>query len=190
MNSDNFPRINTKNLALKQITEEDSKSILKYLSDHEVMKYYGMKPFITEEEALEEIGWYRSIFESKTGIRWGISLVGEEEIIGSCGLHNWDKRHNRAEVGFELSKEYWNKGIMKEALKAVITFAYNNYDLNRIQALVEPENHASLKVLKSTGFNEEGLLAEYEYTNGKYDDLIMLSILKKDIKQWRMRGKI
>ncbi|MFT4413271.1 GNAT family N-acetyltransferase [Fredinandcohnia humi] len=178
--SELFPILNTERLVLRQITQEDSSDIFTYLSDPEVMKYYGLAPFESEDEALEEIEWYGSIFESNVGIRWGITLKGTDIIIGSCGFLNWEKRHNRAEVGYELAKEHWNKGIMREALEAVIHYGFTTYEINRIQALVEQENIASLRLLKKVGFNEEGILKEYERTSGKYDDLVMLSYLRRD----------
>lgn len=180
--SENFPYIKTERLVLRRITKEDVNSIFEYLSDEEVMKFYGMSPLKSEEEALEEIDWYNNIYESKTGIRWGITLQDENKVIGSCGFHNWDRRHNRAEIGFELTKLFWNQGMMGEALRAITQYGFLNLQLNRIQALVEPDNFASLGLLKKLGFNQEGLLAQYEFTCGKYDDLIMLSKLKKDFQ--------
>ncbi|MDQ0154466.1 GNAT family N-acetyltransferase [Robertmurraya andreesenii] len=175
-----FPVLETERLILREIIETDRLDILEYLSDEEVMKFYGMSPFRDEEEALEEINWYRKIFDFGVGIRWGITLKEINKVIGSCGFHNWDKRHHRAEIGFELSKHYWNKGIMGEALRAIIPFGFVELNINRIQALVEPENFASLGLLKKLKFNEEGLLAQYEFTCDKYDDLLMLARLKKD----------
>lgn len=179
----NFPTLETGRLVLREVNEQDKNDIFQYLSDEDVMKYYGLSPFTSVSEVVEEISWYKSIYDSEIGIRWGITERDCNKVIGSCGFHNWDKRHNRAEVGFELNKEYWNKGMMTEALRAVIQYGFSNLHINRIQALVEPENTSSLQVLKKVGFKEEGLLAQYEFTRGKYDDLIMLAILKKDFTQ-------
>lgn len=176
----NFPILKTNRLTLREITVEDCRAIYEYLSDEEVMKFYGMSPLKSEKEALEEIDWYNNIYESKTGFRWGITLQNENKVIGSCGFHNWDKRHHRAEIGFELTRQHWNQGIMAEALRAITQFGFLDLHINRIQAVVEPENFASLGLLKKLGFNQEGLLAQYEFTSGKYDDLIMLAKLKRD----------
>lgn len=103
---DLFPILETERLTLRQITQEDASNLLTYLSDEDVMKYYGLEPFKSIDDALDEISWYKSIFEKGTGIRWGISLKGQEEIIGSCGFLNRSSQHYRAELGFELSKEH------------------------------------------------------------------------------------
>lgn len=177
---DTFPIIETKRLLLRKVTSEDAMSIYKYLSNKEVMKYVGLEPYKSVEDTLDEIAWYQSILEKKTGIRWGITLKGKGEVIGSCGFLNTSSQHYRSEIGFELSNEYWGQGIASEAIQAVIQYGFENFELNRIEALIEPANIPSQKLVKRCGFIREGLLREYEFTCGKFDDLYMYSLLKKD----------
>jgi ribosomal-protein-alanine N-acetyltransferase len=151
--SNYFPIIKTKRLILREIVAEDAGNILKYLSDKEVMKHYGLEPFTTVEDASNEIAWYKSILNEKSGIRWGITLKEQDDIIGSCGFLNRVHNHCRAEIGYELSKDYWGNGIA---------------------------NAASQKLIKKNGFIKEGLLRSYEFTCGKFDDLYMYSLLKQD----------
>ena len=73
-----FPILETERLILRQVTKDDANSLLKYLSDKEVMKYFGLEPFKTIDDALDEISWYKSIFEKRTGIRWGITLKNQQ----------------------------------------------------------------------------------------------------------------
>jgi RimJ/RimL family protein N-acetyltransferase len=70
----------------------------------------------------------------------------------------------RADVGFELSKEYWGKGLASEALEAVINYGFEQLNLQRIQALIEPPNDSSQKLVERKGFIKEGLLRNYEFT--------------------------
>ncbi|KAB2332109.1 GNAT family N-acetyltransferase [Cytobacillus depressus] len=175
-----FPVLETKRLFLREVVPSDAASILTYLSDQEVMEYFGMEPFQSEQDALEEIQWYNEIFSNKTGIRWGITIKGNDAVIGSCGFHDLSKKHVRGEIGAELSKDYWRKGIMTEALSAIIPYGFNHFNLMRIQALIEPPNTASIRLFERIGFSREGLLRKYEYTCGKFDDLYMYSLLKTD----------
>lgn len=175
-----FPSIETERLVLRKVTKDDADSLLTYLSDEEVTRHMGLAPFVSAEDALDEIGWYQSIFDNGTGMRWGITMEGQDRIIGSCGFLNRTQKHNRAEIGFELSREYWGKGIAAEALRAVIEYGFSELDLNRIEALIEPANSPSQKLVEKNGFVKEGLLREYEYTQGKYDDLYMYSLLKRE----------
>ena len=175
-----FPVLETQRLILRKITNDDASNILTYLSDEEVMQYYGLAPFSSIEDALDEISWYHSIEENKTGIRWGITLKESGVIIGSCGFHNTAVQHYRSEIGFELSRDYWKKGIATEAVGAIIDYAFGQMNFQRIEALIEPPNLSSQKVVEKLGFIREGLLRNYEFTNGKFDDLYMYSLLKQD----------
>ncbi|MBD7984113.1 GNAT family N-acetyltransferase [Sporosarcina sp. Sa2YVA2] len=175
-----FPILETDRLLLREVKMEDAKSVFYYLSDKEVMKYYGMAPMENVCEAEEEIAWYRRIFDEGTGIRWGITLKDTSEVIGSCGFLQYTAQHARTEVGLELSKEYWKSGIMTEALTAVIQYGFSHMELMRIQALIDPENIASQKLFEKLGFLQEGLLRKYERTNGKFEDVHMYSLLKDE----------
>ncbi|MFS0638907.1 GNAT family protein [Mesobacillus foraminis] len=183
LDTEPFPRLETKRLVLREVTTEDSNSLLKYLSDEEVMKYYGLNPFESINDALDEISWYQSIQKNKTGIRWGITLKDQGAVIGSCGFHNSVLQHFRTEIGFELSKDHWGKGIAFEAVQAIISYGFEHLELQRIEALIEPPNSSSQRLVEKLGFIREGLLRNYEFTCGKFDDLYMYSLLKQDFDE-------
>ncbi|SEJ69993.1 ribosomal-protein-alanine N-acetyltransferase [Bhargavaea ginsengi] len=176
-----FPELTTERLLLRAATPADADDMLRYLSDPEVMKHTGMELFQTAEDVLDEIRWYRSLVEEGSGIRWGIALKESGKMIGSCGFHNREPKHFRAEIGYELSPEHWGKGIASEALQAVVRYGFSHLQLERIEALIEPENEPSLRLVEKNGFQREGLLRHYEYGRGRFDDLYMYSILKEDI---------
>lgn len=180
-----FPLIETERLILREVTNEDAENMLTYLSDIEVVRHMGLDPFQSIEDALDEIGWYQSIYENNIGIRWGITLKDSGKVIGSCGFLNRMAKHYRAEVGFELSRDFWGKGIASEALEGVISYGFKHLQLERIEALIDPANMASQKLVKKHGFLKEGLLRHYEYTCGKFDDLYMYSLLKGDLPKGR-----
>lgn len=188
MRTNNFPLIETDRLILREVSKDDADDLLIYLSDKEVMKYMGLEPFNSVEDALDEIAWYKSIFEKGTGMRWGISLKGQDKVIGSCGFLNRATQHYRAEIGYELSKEHWGKGIASEAIESVISYGFKELNLHRIEALIEPLNLPSQKVLERKGFIREGLLRGYEFTCGKFDDVYMYSLLNQDFKRKEDKG--
>ncbi|UOE93236.1 GNAT family protein [Alkalihalobacillus sp. LMS39] len=180
MESKDFPSLETERLHLRKITKEDARSMFTYLSDADVMKHYGLAPFQSLEEVYDEIDWYDSLWKEKKGIRWGIALKNEGEIIGSCGFHNKVDRHFRTEIGFELKKEKWKTGIATEALNPILLYAFTEWQLQRVEALIEPENIASQRLVEKLGFQKEGLLRSYEYVSGQFDDLFMYSILRHE----------
>lgn len=175
-----FPEIETERLILKEIRPENDKELFTFFSDSEVMRYYNLEPLKKIEQAEKIINMCAKGYENKQVIRWGIYLKKDKKIIGTCGYHNWAKGYFRAEIGYELSKDYWQKGIMSEAVKAIMLFGFNTMGLNRIEALIETPNTASEKLLRKLGFQKEGLLREHAYYKNEFVDLIMFSLLKKD----------
>lgn len=172
--------LKTERLTLRQVTQEDAASLFSYLSKPEVVRHMGLEPFTSVDDALDEIAWYDAIFANETGMRWGITLTGQDEVVGSCGFLNVSAKHHRAEIGFELSPDYWGRGIASEALEVVVRHGFTQLGFHRIEALVEPANTSSQRLLEQIGFTYEGLLRGYEFTQGKYDDLYMYSLLETD----------
>ena len=183
MNSERqFPVIETAHLKLRKPLQKDANALLEITRDEIVMKYYGMPSFRSKAEALNEINWFNKIFVQKEGARWVITEQAVGKYIGDIGFHNYKATHARAEIGFKLAKAYWHQGIMAEALGGVLEYGFSVMQLNRIEAVVDPENTACLTLLKKAGFVEEGILREYEHEVKGYVDLMMLSLLKRDYK--------
>lgn len=178
-----FPMLETERLVLREVKTTDVDDMLVYLSQPDVVRHMGLEPFQSEEDVLDEIRWYQSIHEDGTGMRWVLTLKQSGKVIGSCGFLNRNPDHKRAEIGFEMSKDYWGKGLASEALKTVVAFGYQYLHLERIEALIEPENIASQKVVERQGFMREGLLRHYEYTCGKFDDLYIYSLLRREFEE-------
>jgi ribosomal-protein-alanine N-acetyltransferase len=91
-------------------------------------------------------------------------------VIGTICLWNIQKEHYRAEIGYMLHPDHWRKGIMKEAINAVVDYGFAILGLHSIEALLNPENIGSSSVLESSGFVKEGHIKENFYFNGKFSD--------------------
>jgi ribosomal-protein-alanine N-acetyltransferase len=173
-----FPEIETERLKLRLITKNDTENIFSILLSEKVTKYYGMYPMKDVSEAESLIEKFEKSFETSVAIRWGIELKECNKIIGTCGYHNYNKRHFRAEIGYELNSEFWGKGYAKEAVLAIINYGFNEMNLKRIEAVVYPENISSENMLKNMNFLYEGLLRKYAYFRDKHQDLNMFSLIK------------
>ncbi|AHV96971.1 GNAT family N-acetyltransferase [Paenibacillus sabinae] len=177
-----FPILETERFVLRQLNQDDSREIFQYFSLDEVTKFYDLESFTNIEQAEELIDRWNQKFERNQGIRWGITLRSESRVIGTCGFHGWMKNHYKAEIGYELTPEYWRQGYMSEVIQKAIEFGFNNLGLNRIQAFVEPENVGSRRVLEKIGFSEEGTLKEHFYWRNRFVDTVIYALLKKDYK--------
>ncbi|MDL2306015.1 GNAT family N-acetyltransferase, partial [Bacteroides sp. OttesenSCG-928-D19] len=123
--------------------------------------------------------WFQARYQEELGLRWGIALKGQSNIIGTVGFNNYTKNH-RANLGYDLQRDYWNHGYITEVLNTVINFGFNNLLINRIEAEVMAGNIASERVLLKIGFKKEGVLREWMYWNQKHFDMTMFSLLKND----------
>lgn len=174
---DKFPIIKTERLVLRQIVPSDVHTIFKIYSNPDVIKYFGKDLFKSVEEAENNINNLTVAFNTKEGIRWGISMKGHTQLIGTIGYWKLIKKHFRAEVGYDLLPEYWRTGIMHEAFKALIEFAFTEMNLHSIEANVDPRNTASAMLLEKLNFKKEGYFKENFFYDGKFLDSAIYSLL-------------
>lgn len=174
--------LESERLLLRPIKESDADDIFEIFSDIEVMKYYDLLPFLTINDAINQVDIFRKCLSEKTMIRWGIELKANGKLIGTCGFFAFSEENRKAEMGYELNREYWNKGIMSESLKMIMDFIFRETDINRIETYVEPMNTASLNLLESLGFTKEGSLRQYELCRGQLIDITIWGLLKSDLE--------
>ena len=103
-------------------------------------------------------------------------------MIGTCGFHAISDYNKRVEVGYDLNRVYWGQKIMTEALSLIFSFAFEESDVNRIEAFVEPPNTGSRKLLEKLGFTMEGTLRQHEMCRGELIDIQILGLLREDWK--------
>jgi ribosomal-protein-alanine N-acetyltransferase len=181
MNRDiKFPEIETPKLRLRNLTLKDTDFIYKHFSNKKVCEYLlDEETFTSLDEAIELVNSYSNP-EEKNFNRWGIVRKEDNNLIGTCGFHCWDKTNNIAEIGYDLWHEYWGQGYMAEALEAAIHSGFQNMKLNRIQAYVALENDRSSALLKKLGFTNEGIIRDKHLFHGSYYDHYCFSILKRE----------
>lgn len=172
-----FPTLETKRLVLREISKVDAEAIFSTFSNDDVIRYYGQEKINGIEEAEKIIDIFEANYSAKRGIRWGIEKKGTQELIGTIGFHAWFHKHKRAEIGYEIHPKHWRKGYTHEAILKIISYGFEEMDLARIGAIVFTENEASNKLLTKIGFQNEGLLKNYMYQNGKPYDTYIYSYL-------------
>lgn len=178
-----FPQLETKNLILRETKLADAPAVFQIFADDEVTKYHDLDTATSLKQAHFLIERRAERFKNNQGIRWGIARKQDNIIIGSCGYSI--RNRFQAEIGYELARAYWRKGIMTEALRAIINWGFHQLDFNRIEAMVMVENIASINLLGNLGFVEEGLLREYGFWKGQFHDLKVFSLLRKDYMNTR-----
>jgi ribosomal-protein-alanine N-acetyltransferase len=173
-----FPEITTGRLLLRKITYADAPAILQLRSDEQVMQYIDKERAVTLADAEAFINRVTQSLNINDGITWGIAFkTNPENLLGSIGYWRLIKEHDRAEVGYMLNPANWKKGIMKEAMVAIIAYAKNDLKLHSIEAHINPENAASAAILTSTGYVKEAHFKENFFYNGVFRDTAIYSRL-------------
>jgi len=177
-----FPILQTERLSLREFQSADTQAVFDSFSQAIVTKYVNRGPMQSIQEAAELVEVRTSLFKHGIGIRWAITKIEDPAIfIGSCGCYKLDKSNRSIEIGYDLHPDYWRQGIMTEAVKAMINFAYSEaffFYLNRIEALTYVDHSASIGLLKKLGFKEEGIRREAGFWENQYHDLKSFSLLR------------
>lgn len=174
-----LPTLETERLILRKMVLNDAEAVFAYASNSEVSRYTLWETHRSIEDSRAFLEFATQKYENGGEPDWGIVYRGNGCLVGACGLVNWEAEHARAEVGFVLSREYWGRGLMSEAVRAILRFGFERMNLNRIEARCIAENAASARVMEKAGMFYEGTLRQREYIKGTYRDIKLYAILKK-----------
>ena len=181
MDLSSIPRkLDTNDLHLRPSTLSDVKGMFAMLSDPESMKYWSSTPVTKIDDALEVLRQDLESDAKGNSMCWAVTLKGQDKMIGKCILFQFNQPNHRAEIGFILNRDYWRQGFMRQALEAVIDFAFTTLKLHRIEADADPENAGSLGVLEKLGFQREGLFRDRWLLDNEWVDSVMLGLVNPD----------
>jgi [ribosomal protein S5]-alanine N-acetyltransferase len=175
-----FPNLETNRLNLRRLKSEDVNEILVLRSNPEIMKFIPRPLMKTKEEAFEFISVMDANVNNNILLNWAITTKEEDKLIGMIGFYRMKPENYRTEVGYILSADFHGQGIITEALERVIKFGFEEMKLNSIEAVIDPENYSSEKVLLKNNFVKEGHFKEHTFFEGKFLDSVFYSLLKKN----------
>lgn len=180
VNFEPFNELTTARLLLRKIVPEDAPAIYELRTNEKVMQFIDKEPMKSSEESKVLVEKIIKDLEDNNGITWCICLPGnKQQLIGTIGFWRLEKHNYRAEIGYMLHPQYWNKGFMQEAVKAVIEYGFKQMKLHSIMANINPGNIASAALLKKTNFVREAYFKEDYYFRGKFLDSAIYSLLNK-----------
>jgi len=175
-----FPLLTTSRLLLRNIVPEDAEALFAIRSDEESMKYSGQDLYKSLAETISVIKMMEERYVHKRSLRWCIKLKGDDKLIGTCTLFHFDEGYHRAETGYELNRAFWGKGIMTEAMSAILTFGFSELGLHRIEAVIDIENERSKNLLIRLGFSYEGNLRQRYFFEDQFLDEYYFGLLKDE----------
>ncbi len=171
-----FEYIETERLRLRKLTDELYELILTTQPDETIMDLLCIEAKDVEKEKQKAVRGFGMF--NKALLLFQLIEKDTNKVIGWCGYHTWFTQHHRAELGYMLyTDEVKQKGYMKEALKPIIDYGFTQMKLNRIEALIAPENVASLKLIHRFNFKQEGTLKNHYLKDGVYEDSVIFGLL-------------
>jgi ribosomal-protein-alanine N-acetyltransferase len=175
-----FPVLETERLILRNPMPEDEADVFALYSNPEVTRFCDVMTLANQPQVRAMIQGLQAEYERDAGVRWAITEKGSPRLIGLCGV-GWYRHNFSALLGYDLNQNYWNRGIMTEAVRAVVAYTFQQAGMNRVTATTVVENVASMQVLRHVGFQEEGILRDWGFWKGEFKDLRCFSLLRKDI---------
>lgn len=112
--------------------------------------------------------------------KWAVALREGDQLVGTCGFNEWSPAHRWAELGFDLARPLWGRGLARQAVAAVLQWTFGQDQIDRVQAFVRVDNSRSERLLKRAGFAREGRLRNYRVCRGQARDFYVYALLRAD----------
>lgn len=173
-----LPELETERLLLRPIRWADAQDLFRYASDPEVARHVLWHAHESIHDSREQIRFMRRQYRRGEPACFAIVEKSTGTMIGTIGYMWASASSKSAECGYSLSREYWNRGLMTEALNEIIRFSFSVLCLNRLEAQHELSNPASGRVMQKCGMTREGILRKRVINKGVPADTAVYSILR------------
>ncbi|HEX7030200.1 MAG TPA: GNAT family N-acetyltransferase [Gammaproteobacteria bacterium] len=168
----------TPRFTLRAVAESDLDALLRNFSDRALMRYYDGTPLDDLAAVRELLETWRRRERKGTGLRWAIARKDNDELIGTFGLHDIDRRARCAQIGCEVARAYWGRKVMNEIAPVIGRHVFEELDLRRLDACIAPRNRASIALIESLGFRRRRLLRQRMILNGRRSDVFLYSMTR------------
>jgi ribosomal-protein-alanine N-acetyltransferase len=176
------PTLHTARMRLRPFTSADADALYALHSNAYVLRYWDAPPWTERARAERFIATCRQIAEEGSGARLAMDRSSDGAFLGWCALTRYNPDYRSASLGYCLTEAAWGCGYATEAARDLLRWAFDNLDLNRVQAEADTRNAASARVLEKLGFVREGTLREDCVVNGEVSDSWVYGLIKRE---WR-----
>jgi RimJ/RimL family protein N-acetyltransferase len=172
-----------KHVILRAIEREDLPLLVKFNNDLAVELASGGDPPLPQS-----LAQLQAEYEQKANNggrdsldRGSISFAIEADgkFIGQCGLFRYNSSSRVCELGITIGdKDYWGRGYGREAVSLLVDYGFRYHNLRRMMLHVHASNERAIKAYLACGFVEEGRLREHVWSTGRYEDMVLMGILR------------
>ncbi len=173
--------IETERLILRRIRRADAEDMYEYTSDPEVSKHLSWD---SHTDIQQTIGYIESLlaqYDTEHSYNWAIEIKEYKKFIGIVRLFDISMPNKRGELSYIMNPAFQGRGLITEAIQAIVDLCFHRLGLNRLQARCTQENVASEKVMKKLGMTYEGTLYEYWINKGVPENAKLYAIINKNI---------
>lgn len=175
-----LPVLETRRLILRPLTMRDAQDVYAYSCDREVARHVLWDAHRSVADSRAYLRYILRQYRDGAPSTYGIVLKETGRVVGTIGFMWYHPENQSCEVGYSLAKWLWNQGLMSEALEALIGMAFRELPLNRIEAQHDVANPPSGRVMEKCGMRYEGTLRGRIFNKGRYVDVAVYGILRRD----------
>jgi [ribosomal protein S5]-alanine N-acetyltransferase len=177
-----FTQLNTPRLLLRQFLPDDVADVFSFRSNAQAMQHIKRPMAKNISDTVNHLEIIDSFYQKNEAINWAICPAeNPKKVMGLMGIFKIDASNALAEIGYMLHPNFWRKGFLNEALPATILFAFEQLQLNRLEAVVLTDNEASVKLLQKHGFTLEATNRQNIFWEGRFWDSYVFALLRADI---------
>lgn len=174
------PTLRTARLRLRPFTDDDAEALWALHTDAHVLRYWDSPPWRDAARADGFLAACRQMALEGTGARLAVERLSDGVFLGWCAVTRWNPTFRSAALGYCFAEAAWGHGYATEAARAVLSWAFETLDLNRVQAEADTRNAASARVLQKLGFALEGTLREDCVVEGEVSDSWVFGLLRRE----------
>jgi RimJ/RimL family protein N-acetyltransferase len=174
------PSLHTARLRLRAFEDADANDLFALHSSAYVLRYWDAPPWSERGRAEKFLTACRQMAHEGTGVRLAVDRASDGAFIGWCTLSRWNPDYRSASLGYCFDDAAWGHGYATEAARALLRWAFDTSDLNRVQAEADTRNVASARVLEKLGFVREGTLREDCVVNGEVSDSWVYGLIRRE----------
>ena len=178
LDNSTFTALKTKRLVLRKLSMDDTDAVFALRSDPVAMRYVPRPLAKNHDEAAAHIKLILDEIQANNSLQWAITLADDPTMVGIIGFWRMKKEHYRAELGYMALPMHWGKGFMSEAIGAVVGHAFDTLGFHSLEAIVDPQNPASMRVLEKNGFLREAWFKEDFLWNGEFLDSVHYGLVR------------
>jgi RimJ/RimL family protein N-acetyltransferase len=167
-------------VTLRALTRDDLPTLCRFNNDIEVELAGGGDPPMPQTLDRLQADYDREAAKGGRDDAY-FAIEYDGRFVGHCGLHSFNPTARTCELGIGIGeKELWGQGLGREAVALLVDYAFTHRNLQKVWLRVHGVNARAIRAYQAAGFVEEGRLRRHVWSNGAYDDLVFMGILREE----------